>query len=353
MSKKAFIRIYKNNSRYTEDKLPYIDALALTVQKHFYIKRNAVYYLGGTIKLWDFMTLTRYYITASMSEFGQSDIETYISAMDNPQTQLFGGNAVEYTERLDHIILNGTPAMVLSLMWAAWVYAKVRFNVAGDDTKDLWERAAEQLYNSMEDYYDSPEHKCFGESNRLFSIAGDAANTMGCYIEKKYSPAKKTQVQQPVPTKEDNMISLEKGSHYVKTGEEIIDPDEKERLLARIAELERELSKQKAENEELKAENEALKKQLEGYQSEEPAEEIEWHDKVRLELLLKLLENSGTNTLKVVKTRVAEVMQSVTGLPISTCKNYCTNRNLNTNTHEEEILKLNSKLQAINTDIRL
>lgn len=63
-------------------------------------------------------------------------------------------------------------------------------------------------------------------------------------------------------------ISLEKGSHYVKTGEEIIDPDEKERLQARIAELERELSKQKAENEELKAENEALKKQLEECQNQ-------------------------------------------------------------------------------------
>ena len=104
---------------------------------------------------------------------------------------------------------------------------------------------------------------------------------------------------------------------------------------------------------ELEAENASLKKQLEDYQSEDPAEEIEWHDKVRLELLLRLLENSGTDMENVRKIRVAEVMQSVTSLPISTCKNYCSNRILSTSTHEEEILKLNSKLQAIGISILL
>lgn len=104
---------------------------------------------------------------------------------------------------------------------------------------------------------------------------------------------------------------------------------------------------------ELEAENASLKKQLEDYQSEDPAEEIEWHDKVRLELLLRLLENSGTDMENVRKIRVAEVMRSVTSLPISTCKNYCSNRILSTSTHEEEILKLNSKLQAIGISILL
>ena len=104
---------------------------------------------------------------------------------------------------------------------------------------------------------------------------------------------------------------------------------------------------------ELEAENASLRKQLEDYQSEDPAEEIEWHDKVRLELLLRLLENSGTDMENVRKIRVAEVMRSVTNLPISTCKNYCSNRILSTSTHEEEILKLNSKLQAIGISILL
>ena len=152
MAKKAFQRIYKNNYKYAEDKLLYIDALALTMQRHLYTKKNAVYYLAGTIELWDFMTLTRYYIIASMSEFGQSDIETYISAMDDPYAQMYGGKAVEYTKNLDRIILNGTPANVLSLMWAAWIYAKVLQEVCNNEKKPLWQRAEELLYYSMEDF---------------------------------------------------------------------------------------------------------------------------------------------------------------------------------------------------------
>ena len=233
MSTKAFPRTYKNNYMYAEDKLRFIDALPLTVQKHLYTKKNAVYYLAGTVELWDFMTLTRCYIIASRSEFGQSDIETYISNMNVPYAQMFGGKAVEYTKNLDYIILHGTPANVLSLMWAAWIYAKVLHEVCKDDEKHLWQRASELLYNSMEDFYDSPENKCFGESNRLLSIAVDAVNTMKGYIAEKYPTAKKTQVQQSAPVTE----------HPVPAN------DDSAELQSRIAELE--------------AENASLRKQLE------------------------------------------------------------------------------------------
>ena len=62
-------------------------------------------------------------------------------------------------------------------------------------------------------------------------------------------------------TEEDNKMLLEKGSHSVKTGEEIEDPDDLEHLQARIKELE-------AENKELKAENAKLRKQLEECQNQ-------------------------------------------------------------------------------------
>ncbi|MBO7068668.1 MAG: hypothetical protein J6W52_08325, partial [Bacteroidaceae bacterium] len=54
-------------------------------------------------------------------------------------------------------------------------------------------------------------------------------------------------------------------------------------LKSRIAELE-------AENLQLKEANKTLEKQLEEFKCLEFAEEIQWHDKVRLELLLRLLE---------------------------------------------------------------
>jgi hypothetical protein len=103
----------------------------------------------------------------------------------------------------------------------------------------------------------------------------------------------------------------------------------------------------KTENERLKEEVIKLTCQIEDNQREKEFEEMTWHDKVRLELLLRLLEKGGIDMQDVVKARVAEVMMTITKLPISTCKNYCTNRDLNTKVHEEEVMKLNSILQAI------
>ena len=87
---------------------------------------------------------------------------------------------------------------------------------------------------------------------------------------------------------------------------------------------------------------------------EESHEEIEWHDKVRLDLVLRLLEKDGADIGKYGnKTKVAKIMHAITGIPITTCKNYCTNRDLSLTHHEEEILKLDAILQALGMEIRL
>lgn len=153
--------------------------------------------------------------------------------MNVPDAQMFDDKAVEYTKNLDYIILYGTPANVLSLMWAAWIYAKVLHEVCKDDEKPLWQRAAEQLYNSMEVFYDESGHKCFGDNNSLLSIADDAVNTMKGYIAEKDPTAKKTQVQQSAPVTERPAPAN----------------DDSAQLQARIAEIE--------------AENASLEKQLE------------------------------------------------------------------------------------------
>ena len=83
-------------------------------------------------------------------------------------------------------------------------------------------------------------------------------------------------------------------------------------------------------------------------------EESTWHDKVRLDLLLRLIKSDGADlTKRGNKTRAAELMRDITGLPLQTCKNYCSNEDLNTNEHKEEVLKMNSKLQALDMNIRL
>ena len=94
-----------------------------------------------------------------------------------------------------------------------------------------------------------------------------------------------------------------------------------------------------------------LEEQLKEY---ETSEDINWSDKVRLDLLLRLMKKDGANIDKYGnKTKAAQIMQMITGLPISTCTNYCTNQDLSVSHHEEEILALNSKMQALEMETRL
>ena len=114
--------------------------------------------------------------------------------------------------------------------------------------------------------------------------------------------------------------------------------DDTDKLKARIAELE----------EKCKQQTEKLK------EYEEPVELLTPHDKVRLDILLGLMENNGANLKKHGnKTNAAQLMNDITGLPLQTCKNYCSDRNVNTKLHEEEVLKINTLLQALDMKIRL
>lgn len=101
--------------------------------------------------------------------------------------------------------------------------------------------------------------------------------------------------------------------------------------------------------EKLEAENAYLKSLL-----LEDSEQIQAADKIRLELLLRLMEKDGADLDDYGnKTNAAKVAQLVTGLPPSTCKNYCTNRDLNTNYHADPISKVNQALNELDMGIRL
>ena len=78
------------------------------------------------------------------------------------------------------------------------------------------------------------------------------------------------------------------------------------------------------------------------------------HDKVRLETLLRLMEKDDLNMgIYGNKTKAATLMNKISGLPLSTCKNYCTNRDMNVNTHSEEVLEINTLLQSLEMSIHL
>ena len=111
-------------------------------------------------------------------------------------------------------------------------------------------------------------------------------------------------------------------------------------------------------NEELKSKIDDLEGQLKDMKDAlsvyEQGDNIELHDKVRLELLLRFIEENGIELQKRGnKARAARLLQMITELPSSTCRNYMTNRDLNTQTHNEEILKIDTELQALGISVRL
>lgn len=103
------------------------------------------------------------------------------------------------------------------------------------------------------------------------------------------------------------------------------------------------------------AEIETLRELLDYYTSE--AEELDMRDKLRLEMVCKMMEASGAdlsdNAKHGTRAKAAELAHHTTALPLSTCKKYMTNRDLNTLTYQEEILSLNGLLQSLGIEWRL
>ena len=106
----------------------------------------------------------------------------------------------------------------------------------------------------------------------------------------------------------------------------------------------------------LKARVDELEAELEGVVGclREESESIQAVDKIRLELLLQLMEKDGADLDNYGnKANAAKVIQFVTDLPSSTCKNYCTNRDLNTKYHAESISKVNHVLKELEMKTQL
>lgn len=155
---------------------------------------------------------------------------------------------------------------------------------------------------------------------------------------------------------------------YEKTGDNTEEKPEQNDCQNQIGFLKKQIEGLKSDNEKLKKENEQLKKENEQLKSENEIlkyeneqnedeissdEEISWHDKVRLHLLLALIKNDGANMeIRGNKAKVSKIMKMITGLPLQTCKNYCSDPVLNTTEHLEEITKINIILQAVDMQTR-
>lgn len=311
-----FKRIFTNNYKYGEDTIPYMDSLAYTVLEFLYTKGMAKgerldCLMENHIRIYNFMTVAHYFIETLKSDFAKITIKEFINNMrkrDYP-----------YGPNLESIIITNdgwihiksvSNAVVVSLLWTTWIYARVAHKIT--HTKKL-DSAQKLLYTMIKDFLSQIN---IPEDHPLLVHADDAVETM---------------IQHMIDKKEELMAEpTEEGNKK----------------------LEEELEAVKEAYETLMAENKSLKEQQQ--KEDASVEEIEWHDKVRLNVLLRLMKDDGANLEKHGNKRIAaEIMQAITGLPLTTCKNYCSNQDLSHTHHEEEILKLNSKIQALEMKIRL
>ena len=295
----SFTRIFTNNDGYKEcESYPYMDSLAYTVQEFLYTPK--VKYEGNDfrmndhIKLYDFITLAVYFIDNSDSDFGRINIKELINAIRQSDESSQDIEKIEYTD--DGIIItNASYELIMALLWTTFVYACVINHLYSEKR---WKKISLMLFEEMQEN----NHYLKNNSNLQLLIlqADKAVQVMSCHIVNNY------------------------GTEFTPQQEELEqdNPEQKEIEDCKI--------------------------------DDDSAKDISLHDKVRLDLLLRLLLNDGANIDKHGnKKKAAQIMQSITGLPLQTCKNYCSNRDLNVKTHGEEVLMMNILLQALGMKIRL
>lgn len=157
----------------------------------------------------------------------------------------------------------------------------------------------------------------------------------------------------------DDVRMLNKGRVYLKQLESKLNAGLRKKDKddgAQVKELEN-----KVADDEVKAEVERLRERVKELEAELAAagnavktDEITFHNKVRLAILLSLLKKDGANLEKHGnKNKAAEVMRVITGLPSPTCKNFCSDSSLSEKEHKEEIVWLNTRLQALGMESRL
>lgn len=117
-------------------------------------------------------------------------------------------------------------------------------------------------------------------------------------------------------------------------------------------ELEKRIQELEKSKEELEKSKVELEERLAAY--EEGPIVSEPHNKVVLEVFVKLLEKSGADLDKHGnKTIAARLAETITGLKVSTCTKYMTNRNLNITALSEEVVTINILLKKLGIEWQL
>ena len=115
--------------------------------------------------------------------------------------------------------------------------------------------------------------------------------------------------------------------------------------------LEKRIQELEKSKEELEKSKEELEEELAEYKKGPIVDNP--HNKVVLEVFVKLLEKAGADLNKRGnKANAARLAKTITGLPISTCQNFFPDR-LDTTAHSEEVVKINILLKNLGIEWQL
>lgn len=343
MGVQSFKRIFKDNTSYVRySGIPFMEPLAQVAETYLYTKKAEAdnddidYYsyfrLSDYIELCDFMSLAAYFVGAASTTHVRATIDSYIKNL-NYRTNKWGGMVVHYVDKGESMVIEDSIAQVpIALLWIAYIYSEV-LSVFDEESAPRWQEAAKTLHEMLKERIGTDA--VLKGKHHLYKQTGEAIRLLSKCIIKELEDLEKIQEA------EGQKSTKEKQSENSASA---ADAEQTEELKARIEAL-------MTENEQLKAEVADLRDALKVY---EETKDIELHAKVRLELGLRLLKQAGARIdIHGNRARAARVLKALTGFAPSTCSNYVTNQDLNTQTHREEVLLLNSELQALGTDIRL
>ena len=259
-----------------------------------------------------------------------------------------------------------------------WTDELMRLNSTYDNDNyavEIWNTAKDYVYNIATAEYPLGMFKiCHSEiKNKYlsFSRLNVYKTCLGCIYTMILKSADKAVVEQItnnisvydfLPTYRNSIISIiekiKKGElkddyDYTKKKDSqnadankvnTIDNGKTQALEKRIQELEK-------SKEELEKSKEELEEKLAAY--EEGPIVSEPHNKVVLEVFVKLLEKSGADLKKhgnkAIASRLAE---TITRLPLTTCQNYFSDR-LKTTAHPDEVLKMNTAIKELGIEWQL
>ncbi|MDD5856014.1 MAG: hypothetical protein PUC90_06745 [Prevotella sp.] len=115
--------------------------------------------------------------------------------------------------------------------------------------------------------------------------------------------------------------------------------------------LEKRIQELEKSKEELEKSKEELEEKLAAY--EKGPIVVKPHNKVVLEVFVKLLEKSGADLKKHGnKANAARLAETITTLPLTTCQNYFSDR-LRTTVHSDEVVKINILLKNLGIEWQL